>query len=376
MKSAIFLLAGASALSACGHLEDPVASSADVVTEAHPGEHRFCGWLYASRDPELMNQAYDTFADHAEDLDAVHPTWFHVTSLTGIEARSVGFEDPRVMDNTTGGGGRTKLVPTIQAEHRPDRDLAHTIINDPALRRRHVAAIVDLVTSHGYDGIDLDYEHLDQTLGPGQSIRSERQAFSAFVAEVAAALHAAGKTLTLAVPVADAPEEVYDYEALSASADHVHVMGYDYHYEDGPHGGPVAPLGWIHKAVSYIASIDGGRRRDRFILGLPNYGLVGTKACEPSLRCLEMAGDEYRTTTDHMDQCPFGDGTDPGRAPNQTLADGQTMFFDDLTSLEEKVLAAAEGGLGGVSYWSIGGEPDRPGPRTFFEMVRRHFPQR
>lgn len=373
MRAAIVLLAAATALAVCDRAE-ATAAAQQQAAPVSAGGHRFCGWLYGSRNPELMNQAYGTFAAHAEDFDAVHPTWFHVASLTTIEARSVGFEDARVIANTTRGGKRTKLIPTIQAEDRPDRDYAHTIINDPELRRRHVAAIVDLVTSHGYDGIDLDYEHLNQTLGRGQSAATERQAFNAFVAEAAAALHAAGKTLSLAVPVVASRHEIYDYEALSASADHVHVMGYDYHYEQGPHGGPVAPLGWIREVVSYIGSIDGGRRRDRFILGLPNYGLVGTTLCNPSLRCLELAGEGYRTTTDHMDRCDLGEAA-AGRAPNRTLADGEVMFFDDIASLEEKVEAAAEGGLGGVAYWSIGGEPDRPGPRTFFEMVRSHFPR-
>lgn len=372
------LLACASALSVCHRIEDSaVAAPSETRVETRPdreGEHRFCGWLYGSRNPDLLNRAYGTFAAHAEDFDAVHPTWWHVTGLTTIEARSVGFEDPRVMDNTTRGGKRTKLIPTIQAEDQPDRDYAHAILNNPDLRRRHVAAIVDLVTSHGYDGIDLDYEHLSATLGPGQTVHTERQAFSTFVAEAAAALHAAGKTLSLAVPVVGSRRGIYDYEALSAHADHIHVMGYDYHYEQGPHGGPVAPLGWIRDVVDYIGSIDGGLRRDRFILGMPNYGLVGTTVCNPSLRCLEMAGAGYRTSTEHMDHCAMG-GADPGRTPNATLADGQVMFFDDLASLEEKVIVAAEGGLGGVSYWSIGGEPDRPGARTFFEMVRSHFPR-
>lgn len=368
-RSVVALLACASALAAGG--VEPAPAPAPAPPQA--AEHRFCGWLYGWRDPELLKQAYGTFAAHAAELDAVHPTWWHVASLTTIDARSVGFEDPRVLSNTTRGGKRTKLIPTIQAEDEPDRSYAHAIINDPELRRRHVAAVVALVTKHRYDGVDLDYEHLSDTLGPGQTVDTERQAFSTFVAEAAAALHAAGKTLSLAVPVAGSPRGIYDYEALSASADHVHVMGYDYHYEQGPHGGPVAPLGWIRDVVSYVGSIDGGRRRERFILGLPNYGLVGTSLCNPSSRCLAMAGDKYRTTTGHMDHCAMGSGTEAGRAPNQTLADGQIMYFDDLASLEEKVEAAAQGGLGGVGYWSIGGEPDRPGPGTFFEMVRRHF---
>lgn len=342
---------------------------------AQPGDHRLCGWLYGSRDPVIMNASYDTFAAHAAEMDAVHPTWFHVTGPTTIEARSIGFEDRRVMDNTTRGGAQ--LIPTIQAEDLPDRGFAHAMIHDPELRARHVEAIVRLVTERGYAGVDLDYEHLDATLGPGETRRAERLAFSTFVAEASRALHAAGRVLTLAVPVSGGGEdEIYDYDALSEAADHVHVMGYDFHYEGSPHAGPVAPLGWVRRVVSTIGAIDHGRRKGRFILGLPNYGLVGRDGlCSPSRACAELAGPAYQTTTPHMEGCSMdGRHTDPGRSPNQRLPDGREVFFDDLASLEEKVAAARAGGLAGIGYWSIGGEPEGPGGRTFFEMARAYFP--
>jgi spore germination protein YaaH len=361
----LFTLLASGAALACDSAPDP----------AH--DHRFCGWLYGSRNPAVMSASYDTFAAHAGEMDAVHPTWFHVTAPTTIEARSIGFEDPRVMDHTTARGARTKLVPTIQAEDLPDRAHAHTMLHDSRLRAAHVAAIVRLVTERGYDGVDLDYEHLGSTLRPGETRAAERAAFSAFVAETAKALHARGKVLTLAVPVSGGGAgEIYDYDALSLAADRVHVMGYDFHYEQGPHAGPVAPLGWIRDVVSYIGSIDGGQRKGRFLLALPNYGLVGdSEICAPSTACAGLAGPSYRTTTAHMDGCSMDDGhTDPGRAPNQTLPDGREVFFDDVLSLEEKVGVAEQGGLGGVAYWSIGGEPAGPRTRTFFEMVREHFP--
>jgi len=87
-----------------------------------------------------------------------------------------------------------------------------------------------------------------------------------------------------------------------------------------------------------------------------------------------MLSGQYATTTDHM--LRYGESYDPGRSPNAYLPDGDHLFFDDLASLEEKVRAAAESGLGGITYWSIGGEPDVPGDTSFFEMVRKYFPPR
>jgi chitinase len=367
--------------------EAAVASRSQRVASS---PHRFCGWLQGKqRDPAFTERAYDTFARNAAEFDAVHPVWWRVASPTtltnrphGRDAPYAGFHDARVLDQTTSRGGRTRLVPTIEATERPDIVHAHTMINDPELRRRHVDAVVDLVVSNGYDGIDIDYEHLDpdhlgEDMRPGQSVHTERQAFSAFVGELSRALHGAGRTLSLALPVAHGPGGTYDYDALSAAADVIHVMGYDFHYEAGPHIGPLAPLGWIERSVAYIGEIDGGRRRDRFLLGLPNYGIVEPpgapiEVCQPSTACLELVGGSYATTTQHMEHCrgPGRPVIAPGRAPNAELPDGARVFFEDLASLEEKTRAAARGGLGGVSYWKIGGEPE-----AFFEMVRRHFPR-
>ncbi len=55
-----------------------------------------------------------------------------------------------------------------------------------------------------------------------------------------------------------------------------------------------------------------------------------------------------------------------------SLASGERLFFEDLASLEEEVVVAERGGLGGVTYWSIGGEPGRA---AFFSMIERHFPR-
>src|SRR6185312_556812 len=106
---------------------------------------------------------------------------------------------------------------------------------------------------NGYDGLDLDYEHLDpehlpEGLGPGNTRETERAAFSAFFVEAAREMHAAGKTISVAVPViTDMYEPAYDYDLLSREADAVHVMNYDFHYEEGAHAGPLAPLGWVEE---------------------------------------------------------------------------------------------------------------------------------
>jgi spore germination protein YaaH len=365
--------------------------------EGARADHRFCGWLYGeSEDPAFTEQAYQTFVAHADELDAVHPTWWRVGSPTsfvnhapGSATLFAGFHDPRVFAHTTPGGGRTKLVPLIGAVHPPQSEYVHRMINDPELRRRHAQALAALATENGYDGVDLDYEHLDpehlpEGLGPGRTRATERAAFSAFFVEAARALHAAGKTLSVAVPViGDMLEPPYDYDVLSREADTVHVMNYDYHYEDGAHVGPLAPLGWVEENLDLIHGIDGGRRAGKFLLGLPNYGLIGpdeapdgqgiVRTCAPTSRCRELFQGAYEETTAHMGRCTASGGQRyaAGRTPNVALAGGERLFFEDLASLDERIVAGIRRGLGGVTYWTIGGEP---GGDAFFALIRARYP--
>jgi spore germination protein YaaH len=335
--------------------------------------HRFCGWLQATGwVPVEQDPNYLDFVAHAAEFDAVHPTWYSLASTTTF-APSYGEGSSLVLANTTAGGKRTLLIPTIAAADGSQPAWASQMVNDAGLRAQHEAAIVNLVLTKGYDGIDLDYEHLQDSDKPG---------FSTFAQELGALLHAQGKTLSFAVGgLMSNNYSHWDYDALSAAADQLHVMGYDFHYL-GSHSGPVTPLGWIQLVLAYIDTVGGGTRAGKFILGLPNYGLAAspggnTSWYGSSMDSINLVGGNYATTTTHMASCSYTNGVSmaSGRAPNGTSSAGQIVYFDDIASHEEKVAAAQAAGLGGITYWTIGGEPDRPGTRSWFDMVRSYFPQ-
>ena len=356
-----------------------VYSADATLTEPAPSatatnKHRFCGWLQATGYVSIdQDPNYADFVANAAEFDAVHPMWYSLASTTTF-APSFGEGAAVIFANTTQGGKRTLLIPTIAASDGTQPQMASQMINSPTLRAQHEAAIVALVQGKGYDGIDLDYEHL---------AASDQAAFSQFASELSTQLHAIGKTLSFAVggEMGATPATQWDYNALSQSADQLHVMGYDFHYL-GSHPGPVAPLGWIQQVLAYIDTVAGGGRAGKFILGLPNYGLAGSDSGTTgwfgsSMDSINLVGGTYDTTTTHMATCPFTNGMTmaSGRAPNATSSTNGHVFFDDIASHQEKVAAAQAAGLGGITYWTIGGEPDRPGPQTWFQMVRSYFPK-
>ena len=198
----------------------PRRRSTDAPNPTANAHRRLCGWLQANGYVPLeQDPGYLAFVAHASDFDAVHPMWYYLSSTTTFKA-AYGEGSPLVLANTTAGGKRTLLIPTIAAADGAQPQWASQMIHDATLRAQHEAAIVSLVTSKGYDGIDLDYEHLPD---------ADKAAFSTFATELAAQLHAKGKTLSFAVGgLVNAKYSHWDYNALSAAADQLHVMGYDY----------------------------------------------------------------------------------------------------------------------------------------------------
>ncbi len=345
----------------------------DLTPAPAVNRHRFCGWTLATGyAPEDSDPGFLAFAANADQFDAVHPIWWHQSADAVSFTRVYGEGSPTILNHTTYAGARTLLIPTISAVDNGEPALVDRMLNDANLRAQHIANLRALIQTHHYDGVDLDYEHLPD---------SDRAAFSTFAQQLSQALHADGKTLSFAVQAESYASTVWDYDSLAQSADQIHLMTYDYHYL-GSHPGPIAPLGWVQSVLAYINTVGGGGQSGKFLLGLANYALAGSDGGSTgwtgtSMDAINAAGGSYNVTTDHMNSCAFVDPAHPvapGRAPNAQTSHGDT-YFEDLASMEEKVSAAQTAGLGGVTYFTIGGEPDRPGPQTFFGMVRGHFPQ-
>jgi spore germination protein len=142
--------------------------------------------------------------------------------------------------------------------------LNHRILTDEVVASRAVEQIVDYVMAEGYDGFDLDLEGISAT---------DRDAFTAFVARLGAALHERGKTLAPAIPAKDHDATTgwagaYDYAALGEHADLITIMTYDFRGAwSGP--GSVAPYDWVDRVMAFATSQIPAHK---VLLGLAFYG--------------------------------------------------------------------------------------------------------
>ena len=110
------------------------------------------------------------------------------------------------------------VVPGVVA---PDAETVNALLRASDARAHHAAAIADAVKQGNYAGIDIDYRSVSPTL---------KEQFSQFVDQLAQALHADHRTLTLTLPM---PAEqngsidpgAYDWQKLGQSADSIEIAG-------------------------------------------------------------------------------------------------------------------------------------------------------
>lgn len=324
-------------------------TAADLGPAAPAPKHHRCAWM---NDDIALGKA--SLAANADFFDAVHPYWWSLASSSGTLSPTRWADDATVV--AIAHQHAMKLMPLVYGGNNVA--VIRAVIGSAASISAHVSALAQLAAAHGYDGIELDYEHLWSA--------GDRAGYTALVTQLASALHARGMQLSLAVPAiaVDNGQNGYDFAALVAGgADVVHLMGYDFHYTGSSHLGPLAPLGWIDAVAARVQTLGLGAH---FVLGIANYG-VGSGWYVNSSDAIKQCGSGYATATTHMQSCSFGSYAS-GIAPHCTTPKGD-LWFEDGASIGEKAQTARAHGLRGVAYYSLGGEA--PG---LFDALRAAYP--
>ncbi|HET6315207.1 MAG TPA: glycosyl hydrolase family 18 protein, partial [Chloroflexota bacterium] len=192
---------------------------------------------------------------HVHDLDIVAAQWVRIDACGNL-----GSTD----DQTLKEFARQNNVLVLPSLFTLSAPLNHLILTDEQARANAIQGIASYTVGEDYAGFDLDLEGVDPT---------DRDAFTAYVADLATALHEQNKMLTLALPAKDRDVTVgwsgaYDYAALGASADLVTIMAYEY---SGPFSGPgsVAPYEWVARVMAFARS---QIAPEKLVLGAAWYG--------------------------------------------------------------------------------------------------------
>jgi spore germination protein YaaH len=161
------------------------------------------------------------------------------------------------------------IIPTI-TDGTSELMLAK-LISKPVSRKQVVDAIMTMVASQNYDGVDLDFEGFAFIDSPS-TWKATAPNWVLFIKELSGALRAQNKLLSVTTPYVFNPAErqkgyfVYAWADIAPFIDRLRIMTYDY---STSRPGPIGPIEWVEKTVKYAISI---MPASKVYLGLPGYG--------------------------------------------------------------------------------------------------------
>ena len=187
-------------------------------------------------------------------------------------------------------------------------------------RADFVKKIASYVSKHGFDGLDVDIE--------GPSVNED---YGRFIADLSAALKPKGKLLTAALSKGYGGDRVPD--AALGCFDYLNIMAYDaagFWNPDAP--GQHSSLEFAKSAVNYW--VGRGLPKSNAVLGVPFYGYGFGEA-------FRKRGYTYSEIL----------ATYPGA--DQTDQVGNTIWYNGIPTIRDKVRRVMAEDLGGIMIWSL-----------------------
>jgi spore germination protein len=303
----------------------------------HPKTGRYISaWLPDSFDS--ANRA--SFEANADILDEVSPFWYATNArgdlLHGSDARDKTLVELAHSKNVL-------VIPTIHNVQTTDP--VPSLLRTPERRARHIQNIVNEVLAHDYDGFDIDYEMLDSSL---------RDEYSAFITDLAGALHEQGKLLTIAVHAKTSDYGglggFQDWVVLGQAVDRLRIMTYDYHWRGGGPG-PVAPIYWVRSVAEYAKAVVDPAK---VVIGVPFYGYnwpAGGDATPQIWEAIDTLIQTYGLTVNLAESDSNGQIQE-----NWITYGGRKVWFATSRSLDAKLALVQQMDLAGLAIWRLGGE--------------------
>lgn len=301
-----------------------------------------------------QDEAKKSYLKNPQVFNYISLFWYYLTPEGEIINYKAAHIDESLINEAQAHGTKVlALIANLPDAGGGDWDSGRvdTVISSQEVRRMHIAAILQLLHQHNFDGVSIDYEALKQ---------SQKDNFSRFIKELSAELHAQNKIVSVALhpktTEGKASEsngsEAQDWKELGKYADQMRLMTYEQH-NSSTDPGPSATNEWNRKVVAYAKKLIPA---EKIFLGVGLYGyewpeddeirgLTNNKVNqiiskhEPSIERDEESDELHFVYSDEDD-------------------DEFEVWYNDAESVRHRVDFARMEGLGGVAFWRLGGEDE------------------
>ena len=356
--------------------------STPISTADNPPRKIMTGWVpYYS-----MKTALPDVLNNIDLIKEVMPFWYTlkfdgkakaavVTDLYAPANPSVPISEPLTAMRNAG----LSIIPTIT--DGTSKLVLAGLLKNPTSRTQVVTAIMNLVRTNNYDGIDIDFEGFAFVDG-NTTWTSTAPSWVAFIKELSIALRAEKKLLSVSTPYVLNPNEaqkgyfVYAWAAIASSIDKLRIMTYDYSVSKV---GPMGPITWAEKTVQYAVSV---MPASKVFVGVPGYGRdwvtavtgvcpanvvnsvkPGAKAATFVMRDAVALAATYGTVPRYDEK--FGEMTfSYQKVYNGTTATGlatsctasRTAWYQDVRGWALRAALVTKYRIGGITAWTFGME--------------------
>ena len=293
-----------------------------------------------------QSRGFEAIVANADVFSDISPFWYRVDAdgrvVPFTTDLGASYEDPAILSFLRAKGIR--VIPTVANILNGvwDGALVSGLINDPVRTTVNISSLVQLAVTKGYDGIDLDYENLSA---------SDRPAFTNFVSQLAVALHASGKLLTVNVYAKTAEPgtwngpQAQDWGAIGQAVDQVRIMTYEYHWStSGP--GPIAPINWVGDVLAFARTT---MPAQKIMQGIPLYVYDWWVNPASIVRRSSALALQFSATVNWnaTSSSPWFE-----YLANRTR---HTGVVPSTSTVDTKLGLNTAHGVGGVNFWRLGG---------------------
>ncbi|TJZ57078.1 glycosyl hydrolase [Streptomyces piniterrae] len=292
--------------------------------------------------------AYRDALRHASQLHTVSPFWYEA-SADAVKAQP-GAGNRSIIDGLHDAG--IDVVPTV-TETLGAKAMGD-LMRDRGRRAAHVDALLRMVESRAYNGVDLDYETMAVT-GSKADRERVRSGYNALTSELCARLHDRDKQCVVTVMArVRGSGDAFDYEHLGRVADRVRIMGYDLHWAGGA-AGPLSSKGWYEAFLRYATDAIPVHKIE---VAFPGYGwnwTTGSRDRAKHVTWKEAEALRKRQAAGYLFDAESGTPhfryRENGRA--------HEVWYQDARGVREQLPLLRKYGVRGTGLWALGFEdPD------------------
>jgi spore germination protein YaaH len=323
-----------SAVDSLGAISPPSAPTI-VDTSAPPPTHGGVqAYILASTD-----ESFEDLEAHYQQIGVVYPTYFECGSGGEIQ----GSDDQLITHWAI--ARKIAVMPRLNCQNVADEE---QILNEPSVREQTIERLAALCQTYGYAGVQIDFEGAPP---------AERNPFTAFITALAERLHAQGDKLSTVVTakyynVPTGRAAMYDDAALSGPSDYMFVLDWGIHWTTSTPGS-IDELPWFKRVAEYTATLP---NRDKFVLGMPLYGLDWPEGGGPNHPATAMEYDSLTALAGQLGVTPEWEAN--ASSPHFSYSEGgveHQVWYVDRQSLAIRTALAESFGLK-VGLWRLGTE--------------------